>query len=137
MTTKATPGGSLIAAGKITDRIDTPPFSHSVRIKLSSRFHFKYSFCMTGYKLKDKREMDWDFYLILLDELKGAGDEKVGMFYLRERAILLWLPDVIRAAKEASIGYLFLTTKGSLARLKSGGMHGSRTGWSQVTPKLC
>lgn len=111
---------------KITQRIDAityidderrvaaPPCPKSVKIELTARCNFNCSFCATGYKLRDKRDMDWAFYLRLLKELKREGVEEVGMFYLGESFILPWLPDAIKAAKDEGIEYVFLTTNGSL-----------------------
>ncbi|MBT4889004.1 MAG: radical SAM protein [Rhodospirillales bacterium] len=116
-----------MAIGKITERIDAitgisderrvaaPPCPRSVKIELTARCNFNCSFCATGYKLRDKRDMEWDFYVKLLKELKEAGVEEVGMFYLGESFILPWLPDAIKAAKDAGIEYVFLTTNGSLS----------------------
>jgi MoaA/NifB/PqqE/SkfB family radical SAM enzyme len=59
--------------------------------------------------------MDWDFYVNLLKELKTAGVEEVGMFYLGESFILPWLPEAIKAAKDTGFEYVFLTTNGSLS----------------------
>ncbi|MBT3556614.1 MAG: radical SAM protein [Rhodospirillales bacterium] len=116
-----------MAIGKITERVDAiteitderglaaPPCPRSVKIELTARCNFNCSFCATGYKLRDKRDMDWDFYVKLLKELKADGVEEVGMFYLGESFILDWLPDAIKAAKDAGIEYVFLTSNGSLS----------------------
>jgi MoaA/NifB/PqqE/SkfB family radical SAM enzyme len=115
-----------MAAGKITERIDaitgisderrvaSPPCPRSVKIELTARCNFNCSFCATGYKLRDKRDMDWQFYLKLLTDLKRSGVEEVGMFYLGESFLLPWLPDAIKAAKDEGFEYVFLTTNGSL-----------------------
>ena len=116
-----------MAIGKITERVDAiteivderriaaPPCPRSVKIELTARCNFNCSFCATGYKLRDKRDMDWDFYVKLLKELKTAGVEELGMFYLGESFLLPWLPDAIKAAKDEGFDYVFLTTNGSLA----------------------
>ena len=116
-----------MTVGTITTRIDAitditenrrkpaPPCPRSVKIELTARCNFKCAFCATGYKLRDKRDMDWDFYLRLIKQLKAAGVEELGMFYLGESFILPWLPDAIRAAKQEGFDYVFLTTNGSLA----------------------
>ncbi len=116
-----------MAIGKITERVDAitalgddrrvqaPPCPRSVKIELTARCNFKCSFCATGYRLRDKRDMDRDFYLKLLKDLKQAGVEELGMFYLGESFLLPWLPDAIRAARDEGFEYIFLTTNGSLA----------------------
>ncbi len=115
-----------MAIGKITERVDAitgikdeyrvpaPPCPRSVKIELTARCNFNCSFCATGYKLRDKRDMDWEFYLKLLKDLKSSGVEEVGMFYLGESFILPWLPDAIKVAKKEGFEYVFLTTNGSL-----------------------
>lgn len=112
--------------GKITDRVDAithidaarratrPPCPRSVKIELTARCNFNCSFCATGYKLRDKRDMDWGFYRRLLKELKHQGVEEIGVFYLGESFLLPWLPEAIKAAKDEGFDYVFLTTNGSL-----------------------
>lgn len=116
-----------MAIGKITERVDAitgisderraaaPPCPRSVKIELTARCNFKCSFCATAYKLRDKADMDRDFYLKLLKELRQAGVEEIGVFYLGESFILNWLPDAIKAAKDEGFPYVFITTNGSLA----------------------
>jgi molybdenum cofactor biosynthesis enzyme MoaA len=116
-----------MAIGKITQRIDAitgiaaerrvaaPPCPKSVKIELTARCNFKCSFCATAYKLRDKQDMDRGFYLKLLKDLRRAGVEEVGMFYLGESFLLPWLPEAIKAAKDEGFPYVFLTTNGSLA----------------------
>ena len=109
----------------ITDKIDavtgmrpdqhhiTPPCPKSVKIELTGRCNLRCSFCATSYNLRDKKDMDKDFYLKLLKDLKQAGVEEVGMFFLGESMMLPWLPWAIREAKKAGIGRVFLTTNGT------------------------
>jgi MoaA/NifB/PqqE/SkfB family radical SAM enzyme len=117
-----------MAIGKITDRIDAitgidedrrvpaPPCPKAVKIELTARCNFKCSFCATAYKLRDKADMDWDFYVKLLKDLRRSGVEEIGVFYLGESFILDWLPDAIKAAKDEGFPYVFITTNGSLAK---------------------
>ena len=116
-----------MARGKITERIDAitgisierrvtaPPCPKSCKIELTARCNFKCSFCATAKKLRDKGDMDWDFYVTLLKDLRQAGVEEIGVFYLGESFVLDWLPDAIRAAKDEGFPYVFITTNGSLA----------------------
>jgi len=92
-----------------------PPCPKSVKIELTARCNFNCAFCATGYKLRDKRDMEWDFYVKLLDQCKEAGVEEVGMFYLGESFMLPWLPKAIAEAKNKGFPYIFLTTNGSLS----------------------
>lgn len=116
-----------MAPGKITDRIDAitevtddrrmpaPPCPKSVKIELTARCNFKCSFCATGMKLRDKRDMDFELYKHLLRDFRSAGVEEAGMFYLGESMMLDWLPDAIAEAKQVGFPYVFLTTNGSLS----------------------
>ena len=116
-----------MAIGKITERVDAitgidedrrapaPPCPKSVKIELTARCNFKCSFCATADKLRDKADMEWDFYVRLLKDLRQAGVEEIGMFYLGESFILDWLPDAIKAAKDEGFPYVFITTNGSLS----------------------
>jgi len=117
-----------MAIGKITDRIDAitgideerraaaPPCPRAVKIELTARCNFKCSFCATADKLREKGDMDWDFYVKLLKDLRQSGIEEVGVFYLGESMLLKWLPDAIKAAKDEGFPYVFITTNGSLAK---------------------
>ena len=116
-----------MAIGKITERVDAitgiaaerrvpaPPCPRSVKIELTARCNFKCSFCATAMKLRYKSDMDRGFYLRLLKDLRAAGVEELGMFYLGESFLLPWLPEAIEAAKGEGFPYVFLTTNGSLA----------------------
>ncbi|MCH7551166.1 MAG: radical SAM protein, partial [Proteobacteria bacterium] len=115
-----------MAIGKITERVDAitgidghrrvaaPPCPKSCKIELTARCNFKCSFCATADKLRVKGDMDWDFYLKLLKDLRRAGVEEIGVFYLGESFILDWLPDAIQAAKDEGFPYVVITTNGSL-----------------------
>tara|TARA_Y100000310_G_scaffold160700_1_gene160538 strand:- start:3062 stop:4009 length:948 start_codon:yes stop_codon:yes gene_type:complete len=112
---------------KITDKIDAVtgipdeylktelPAPISVKIELTARCNFKCQFCATGYKLREKGEMDERFYLRLLEDLKASGVKEVGMFFLGESMLLASLPTRIKQAKNAGFEYVYLTTNGSLA----------------------
>lgn len=112
----------------ITDRIDaitkiSPeyqsevlPAPRSVKIELTARCNFTCSFCARSLRLREQQDMDRGLFERLLPELRAAGVEEIGLFYLGESFLLPWLPEAIRFAKhEAEFPYVFLTTNGSLA----------------------
>lgn len=59
--------------------------------------------------------MDFTFYSELLDDLKQAGVEEIGLFYLGESFLYKRLPEAIKLAKDKGFPYVFLTTNGRLA----------------------
>ena len=94
-------------------RVSTPPCPRSVKIELTGRCNFRCTFCATAKGLRPVGDMDRDFYRRLLAELRAAGVEEVGMFFLGESMILPWLPEAIAEAKAAGFPYVFLTTNAS------------------------
>ena len=113
---------------KITERIDaitripreyrssTPPIPRSVKIELTARCDFNCFFCATAKKLRHKADIDEAFYQRIVSEMRAAGVEELGVFYLGESFLCPWLPDAIRYAKQVcGFPHVFLTTNGRLA----------------------
>ncbi|MCC7275216.1 MAG: radical SAM protein [Alphaproteobacteria bacterium] len=112
----------------ITDRIDAitairpewrradPPPPRSVKIELTARCNFACSFCARSARLRDQHDMDRALFERLLREMRAAGVEEIGLFYLGESFLCRWLEEAIAFAKEeCGFPYVFLTTNGSLA----------------------
>lgn len=112
----------------ITDRIDaiteipesyrtpTPPCPRSVKIELTGRCNFRCAFCARAQRLRDVADIDRGFFERVLPEMREAGVEEIGLFYLGESFLLPWLPEAVKFAKhEAGFPYVFLTTNGSLS----------------------
>lgn len=92
------------------------PVPRSVKIELTGRCNFKCSFCARSMRLRDQKEMDRSLYERLLVEMREAGVEEIGLFYLGESFMCGWLEEAIYFAKHAAgFPYVFLTTNGSLA----------------------
>ena len=112
---------------KITTRIDAVtriperflaaelPAPRAVKIELTSQCNYRCGFCAHRLRMKDRGEMDPDFFERVVGEMVDAGVEELGLFYIGESFMCDWLPDAIRYAKERGIRYAFLTTNGSLA----------------------
>lgn len=113
---------------RITERIDRitfiadeyraakPPIPRSVKIELTARCDFQCFFCASHSRLRDKDEMDPDFFRRLVREMRDDGVEELGLFYLGESFICDWLPEAVRYAKqECGYPYVFLTTNGRMA----------------------
>lgn len=111
----------------ITDRIDKitfipdayrvtlPPAPKSVKIELTARCDFQCFFCASSFRLREKRDINWDFYKRIVQEMRDIGVEELGIFYLGESFIDSRLPEAIHYAKEIGYPYVFLTTNGRLA----------------------
>jgi len=92
------------------------PAPKSVKIELTGRCNFNCAFCARSMRLRDQKDMDFDLFKRLALEMKEAGVEELGLFYLGESMMVKWLPDAIRFAKEeAGYEYVFLTTNASLS----------------------
>ena len=113
----------------ITDKIDQitkiPP-SHrfaklpaprSVKIEVSPRCNFRCGFCALRTRESQPREdMDFDLFRRITAEMREAGVEEIGVFYLGESFMNVpLLVDCIRHCKQIGFPYVFLTTNGSLA----------------------
>ncbi|MSO89691.1 MAG: radical SAM protein [Rhodospirillaceae bacterium] len=112
----------------ITSRIDaitlipedyrtiTPPCPRSAKIEFTARCNYGCAFCARSLQLRDHKDMAWTLFERLLPELRAAGVEEIGMFYLGESFLSPWLEDAMSYAKhECGFSYVFLTTNGSLA----------------------
>lgn len=142
-------------APMITERVDNitrlpadyrdtlPPCPKSVKIELTARCDFKCFFCATGSKLRETGDMDWDLLCRLLREMREAGVEEIGMFYLGESFLYKKLPDAIAYARELGFPYIFLTTNGRLAtpdRVKlcmEGGLDSLKFSFNWADPEQC
>ena len=67
-------------------------------------------------RLRDQGDMDRALFERLAVEMRQAGVEELGLFYLGESMLLPWLPGAVSFAKGAGYPYVFLTTNASLAR---------------------
>jgi MoaA/NifB/PqqE/SkfB family radical SAM enzyme len=92
------------------------PAPKSVKIELTARCNFKCSFCARSMDLREQKDMDRELFQRLILEMRDAGVEELGLFYLGESFLVPWLPLAVRWAKQtAKYPYVFLTTNGSLA----------------------
>jgi hypothetical protein len=90
------------------------PAPRSVKIELTGRCNFRCSFCARSDMLRDQGDMDWGFYERVVWEMREAGVEELGMFYLGESFLCKWLPEAIAYAKDnCGYPYVFCTTNAS------------------------
>lgn len=113
----------------ITERIDavtnipqaflseTPPPPRSVKIELSGRCNYACRFC--SLRTRDRQpteDMDFGLFQKITTDMRQAGVEEIGLFYLGES---FTNPDLLVQACEHVKGigfpYVFLTSNGSLA----------------------
>ncbi len=100
-------------------RCEAPPCPRSVKIELTARCDFACWFCANRYRLREKADMEWELLERLLREMRTAGVEEIGLFYLGESFLYPRLPDAVRLAKqECGYPYVFLTSNGRLATEK-------------------
>lgn len=111
---------------KITERIDTItglseayrgtvlPAPRSVKIEITATCNLHCSFCTKSLH-KDSGDMDRALYNRLIREMRDAGVEELGVFYIGESFTCKWLPEAIAEAKQVGFPYVFLTTNGTAA----------------------
>lgn len=110
----------------ITERIDATtkiqseylnqvcPIPKSVKIELTSNCNYQCGFC-SNVDSDNKGTMDKDEYKRLSREMREAGVEELGLFYIGESFMVPWLDEAVKYAKDIGFPYVFLTTNGSLA----------------------
>jgi MoaA/NifB/PqqE/SkfB family radical SAM enzyme len=96
-------------------KIEVPPMPQAVKIEVTSKCDLRCFFCSVTYKQKDAGNINSDFLYRLLGELKEAGIQEVGLFWLGEPLLVKELPEYVAYAKKIGIPYVFLTTNGRLA----------------------
>lgn len=111
---------------KITSRIDAItrisdkylgsvlPAPKSVKIEITATCNYACSFCTKSVNSTDGH-MDRALYSRVIREMRDAGVQELGVFYIGESFTCKWLPEAIAEAKEVGFPYVFLTTNGSAA----------------------
>ncbi len=96
-------------------RVD-PPAPKSVKIELTGRCNYRCGFCaLRTRKVQPKGDMDFDLFRRITAEMRTAGVEEIGVFYLGESCSAPeLLVKAIRHVKAIGFPYCFLTTNGSL-----------------------
>lgn len=114
----------------ITDRIDNitkippeylharPPAPRSVKIEISPRCNYRCGFCaLRTREVQPKWDMDFKLFQRITREMREAGVEEVGMFYLGESFMnpRLLVDCITYAKQELGFPYVFLTSNASMA----------------------
>lgn len=93
-------------------RATTIPAPRSVKIEITANCNYRCQFCVKSLRA-DNGEMDRQLYSRLIREMREAGVEELGVFYIGESFTCKWLPEAIAEAKEVGYPYVFLTTNAS------------------------
>jgi radical SAM protein with 4Fe4S-binding SPASM domain len=97
-------------------RTTRPPLPKSAKLELTSRCDLGCFFCSSHRHPRHTSDMDWTLFTRLARELRTAGVEQLGLFYVGESFLCDWLPDAVWYAKrECGYAYVFLTTNGVAA----------------------
>src|ERR1043165_7866920 len=114
----------------ITERIDNttripadylkaaPPAPRSVKIAISPRCNYRCGFCaLRTREVQPKHDMDFELFRRVTREMRAAGVEEIGVFYLGESFMNpKLLVDCIACLKrELEMPYVFLTSNASMA----------------------
>jgi MoaA/NifB/PqqE/SkfB family radical SAM enzyme len=114
----------------ITDRIDAvtripleyrkgaPPAPKSVKIEISPRCNYRCGFCaLRTREVQPRWDMDLGVFKRITREMREAGVEEIGVFYLGESFMAPnLLVDCVRYLKrEIGMPYVFLTSNASMA----------------------
>lgn len=114
----------------ITDRIDAItlvndeyskavlPAPKSVKIELTGRCNYRCGFCaLRTRKKQPKTDMDFGLFKKITTEMKDAGVEEIGMFYLGESFMNkeLLVKAISWVKHDLKFDYCFLTSNGSLS----------------------
>ena len=90
------------------------PAPRSCKIEITANCNYRCSYCVKALRA-DTGHMDRALYSRLIRELREAGVEELGVFYIGESFTCKWLPEAIAEAKAVGFPYVFLTTNGSAA----------------------
>lgn len=94
------------------------PAPKSVKIELTGRCNYRCAFCaLRTRSVQPKSDMDWSLFQRITTEMRRAGVEEIGPFFLGESFMAPELLEkAIRWCKtDLGFPYIFLTTNGSLA----------------------
>ena len=116
--------------GSITDRIDHVtqippeymraklPAPRSVKIEISPRCNYRCGFCaLRTREVQPKWDMDFGLFKRVTREMREAGVEEVGVFYLGESFMnpRLLVDSIAYLKRELAMPYVFLTSNASMA----------------------
>jgi hypothetical protein len=89
------------------------PVPKSCKIEVTSSCNYRCLHCVRAIREETLGDMDRELFSRLIRELRDAGVEELGLFYIGESFVTKWLPEAIKEAKHVGFPYVFLTTNGS------------------------
>jgi MoaA/NifB/PqqE/SkfB family radical SAM enzyme len=101
-----------------THRFAAPPAPRSVKIELTGRCNYRCGFCaLRTREVQPHGDMDRDLFRRITTEMREAGVEEIGLFYLGESFMAPeLLLDALKWVKgELRFPYVFLTSNASLS----------------------
>jgi len=90
------------------------PAPRSVKIEITANCNYRCTFCVKSLRA-DEGHMDRALYSRLIREMREAGVEELGVFYIGESFTCPWIAEAISEAKTVGFPYVFLTTNGAAA----------------------
>jgi MoaA/NifB/PqqE/SkfB family radical SAM enzyme len=81
------------------------PAPRSVKIEITASCNYRCAFCVKSLRA-DNGEMDRAFYSRILREMRDAGVEELGVFYIGESFTCKWLPEAIAECMAAGLDSL-------------------------------
>ncbi|MGP1675924.1 MAG: radical SAM/SPASM domain-containing protein, partial [Burkholderiales bacterium] len=97
----------------------TPPAPRSVKIEITGKCNYRCGFCALRTRaVQPKGDMDFALFQRITTQMREAGVEEIGLFYLGESfsAPALLASAIAWCKRGLGFPYVFLTTNGSLAR---------------------
>jgi len=97
-------------------RSELPPTPKSAKIELDSACDLACTFCTRTLRPRVRSRMSPDVFRRIVLELRAAGVDQLGLFYMNEPFLVEELAEAVRWTKqEAGMPYVFLTTNGVAA----------------------
>lgn len=97
--------------------VENPPIPRSVKIELSSKCNYRCQFCCINDRLHQAKNMEWDLFVMIVNELSEIGVEEIGLFMIGEPFISpnLLVNAITYLKKDLNFPYVFITSNGALA----------------------
>jgi len=97
---------------------ETVPAPRSVKIELSGRCNYRCKFCaLTVRAEQPKKDMDFELFRRITREMREAGVEEIGLFFIGESFMNpnLLVDSIQYLKQEIDMPYIFLTSNASIA----------------------